>query len=55
MNFLASSVSASAVIPKYLTSAQAAPFLLFGPLKLVIKPVLDASSGDVGSLFIVIS
>ena len=53
MNFLASSVSASAVIPKYLTSAQAAPFLLFGPLKLVMKPVLEANSGDVGSLLIV--
>jgi hypothetical protein len=46
-------VSASAVIPKYLTSAQAAPFLLPGPLKLVIKPVLDASSDDVGSSLIV--
>ena len=53
MNFLASSVSASAVIPKYLTSAQAAPFLLSGPLKFVMKPVFDASSGVVGSLFIV--
>ena len=53
MNFLASSVSASAVIPKYLTSAQAAPFLLSGPLKFVMNPVFDASSGDVGSLFIV--
>ncbi len=52
-NCLASSVSASAVIPKYLISAHAAPFELLGPLKLVIKPVLEASSGDVGSLFIV--
>ena len=46
-------MSASAVIPKYLTSAQAAPFLLLGPLKLVMKPVLEANSGYVGSLFIV--
>ena len=53
INCLASSVSASAVIPKYLTSAHAAPFLLLGPLKLVMKPVLEASSGDVGSLLIV--
>ena len=45
--------TASAVIPKYLTSAHAAPFLLFGPLKFVMKPVLEASSGDVGSLLIV--
>ena len=27
--------------------------MLFGPLNLVMKPVLEASSGDVGSLFIV--
>ena len=52
-NCLASSVSASAVIPKYLISAHAAPFLLLGPLKLVMKPVFDASSGEVGSLLIV--
>ena len=49
MNCFASSVSASAVIPKYLISAQAAPFLLLGPLKLVIKPVFWANSFDVGS------
>ena len=50
---LASSVSASAVIPKYLTSAHAAPLLLLGPLRFVMKPVFDANSLDVGSLFIV--
>ena len=55
MNALASSVSASAVIPKYLISAHAAPLLLLGPLNLVIKPVFEASSLEVGSSFIAVS